>query len=136
MKSRRRSFIIYLLAALSVGLLSRPLIDEVLFQNPLHPKEMTGKYLAVINPPGNETYELLANGRVNGTENAPHFLHPDEFYGLWHMVEPNICFVTLQRMHPVEGPIYQSFYLRADLKRPDVFMFSSLEEARKAAGAK
>ena len=135
MKSRRRSFIIYLLAALSVGLLSRPLIDEVLFQNPLHPKEMTGEYVA-LNPPGRETYTLLANGSVDGTAYAPLNPYPKKSLGLWHMVEPNICFVTFKRMHPVEGPIYQSFYLRTDLKHSDVFMFSSLDDARKAVGAK
>ena len=135
MKSRRRSFIIYLLAALSVGLLSRPLIDEVLFQNPLHPKEMTGEYVA-LNPPGRETYTLLANGRVDRTGYAPLNPYPHKAFGLWHMVEPNICFVTLQRMHPVEGPTYQSFYLRTDLRRSDVGRFFSLEDARKAAGTK
>lgn len=119
MNSRQRSFIIYLLAALSLGLLSRPLIDELLFQNPLHPKEMTGKYLA-LNPPGHETYELLANGSVECTSYAPLNPYPDKSLGLWQMVEPNICFITLRRTHPVVGPTYQSIYLRTDLNRSDV----------------
>lgn len=135
MNSRQRSFIIYLLAALSLGLLSRPLIDELLFQNPLHPKEMTGEY-GGLNPPGRETYELQANGNVECTSYALLNPYPRKTLGLWQMVEPNICFITLRQTHAVVGPTYQSFFVSADLNRSDVASFATLEDARKAAGPK
>jgi hypothetical protein len=51
-------------------------------------------------------------------------------------VERNICFVTLRGMHPLEGPTYQSFYLRTDLNRSDVAFSDTLEDAKKATGTK
>ena len=122
-------------AAFSLGLLGRPLIETLLFQDPLRPSGMMGKYERLF-PPGYVTYELAANGRVDCTSHAPLNPYPHKSLGLWHMVEPNICFVTLRRMHTVAGPTYDSFYLRTDLSRSDVILFSSLEDARKATGTK
>ena len=110
---------------LGVGFVSRPYIERLVYESPLHPKKVTGEYVVML-PPGRIHFRLHQNGSAYELTEGPFQFYPVKMRGLWHMAETNICIVTITRgdLQP------HTFYLRTDDNRLDVRMFGSLEEAR------
>jgi hypothetical protein len=108
-----------------VGFVSRPYIERLVYESPLHPQKATGEYVLMV-PPGRVHFMLLQNGSAYELTEGPFIFYPARMQGLWHMAESNICIVTITRGD--QQP--HTFYLRTDDNRLDVRIFGSLEEAR------